>query len=271
MKNFTLLIALFFSLIITAQDDPGKRPELLLGKEVTIIDLTGNYYSDISKEKGYQRFYIDKEVLSTYKKNSKHNTEYEALFNKTFTVKNVELKEESQYGGGPYHVITLESPDLVLYHKYYDKRAYYFKVKGGLEYPDDFYCDYIIEKPFQDTGLVDYIIEPYSGLNLTKTKGKELTAYLLYVGIVGDKTLDKSKGISVTLDNGAKIERPDFVPQIGVNSYGDYRYSGVIELTAKEIELLKAHVITGSQIGANKRNEYSEDKIKKSLPCLLTK
>ena len=40
MKNFTLLIALFFSLIITAQDDPGKRPELLLGKEVTITDLT---------------------------------------------------------------------------------------------------------------------------------------------------------------------------------------------------------------------------------------
>ena len=95
MKNFTLLIALFFSLIITAQDHPGKRPELLLGKEVTIIDLTGNDYSDISKEKGYQRFYTDKEVLSKYKENSKHNTEYEALFNKTFTVKNVELKNHN--------------------------------------------------------------------------------------------------------------------------------------------------------------------------------
>ena len=113
MKNFTLLLSLFFSLIITAQDHPGKRPELLIGKEVTIIDLTGQEYTDVSKEKGYQRFYTDKEVLYKYKENSHHNTEYEELFNKTFIVKKVELTP-SKYGGKSYHIITLESPDLVL-------------------------------------------------------------------------------------------------------------------------------------------------------------
>ena len=85
--------------------------------------------------------------------------------------------------------------------------------------------------------------------------------------------LDKSKGIRVTLDNGVKIERPNLVPDVGVNNNGNYRYSGAIELTAKEIELLKVHIITNSQIGAFDRKEYviSGNDIKNSLPCLLTK
>ena len=270
MKNFTLLLALFFSLIITAQDHPGKRPELLLGKEVTIRDLEDDRYSDYRKTKGYERFYTQKGEKGVYEANDIYNTKYEALVSKTFTVTNVEPAKSRL--GDDYHVITLESGDQVLYHSFYPKYPYYFIVKGGLDYPADFYCDDISEKPFLDTGLTDYIIEPYSGLSLTKTKGKELTKYLLYAGIVSPGALDKTKGISFTLDNGIKIGEAAFEPKVNVNSYGDYSYSGVIELSDKDLELLKSHIITHIQVGAFKKEvSYAGKKIHNALPCLMTK
>lgn len=268
MKNFTLLIALFFSLIITAQDHPGKRPELLLGKEVTIIDLSDNYYSDLSKEKGYQRFYIDKKLYDTYKENSKRNTEYRALFNKTFTITNVE-PATSKYLGN-YHIITLESPDLVLYHEYFDDEPYYFKVKGGLEYPDDFYCDYIIEKADTDNGTTDYIIEPYDGLSLTKVKGK-LNGYLLKASMI-KATLDTANGVTFILENGATITRPSLTPLKSVTHTGSYEYTRQIELTKQELELLKSHKITHVQLGGLKEDiSWGTQLIKDALPCLMTK
>ena len=127
-------------------------------------------------------------------------------------------------------------------------------------------------KNIQDTGLIDYIIEPYSGLNLTKTKGKELTVYSLSASTVNGKVLDKSKGLTFTLDNGVKIQRPDLLPKLGLNSYGDYMYSGTIELTNAEIELLKTHEIKSFQIGGKEQNLRGPgEDIINSLPCLLTK
>ena len=102
MKNFTLLIALFFSLIITAQDHPGKRPEMLLGKEVTVKELPAE-----SQAWGYEWFYENEKRIYHYEDNGNSRTKHEALANKTFTVVSVEPGVDLI--GRPMHIIKLKA------------------------------------------------------------------------------------------------------------------------------------------------------------------
>lgn len=271
MKNFTLLLALFFSLIITAQNYAGKKPELLLGKKVTIKPLP-----EPRQKEGYDFFYANADLTGgAYEPtpNSRINTRHEALMGKTFEVLNVEPIVKF---GNKYHKLTLKNSNgLVLYHLYEDKGAAnnIFIVEGGLTYGDDFYCDYIKKRPFLDSGLTDYYVEAYSGLLLVKTSGKGVTPYYTLEALtVSGGEPDETKGATITLDNGAKIERRDIKPGISVNSYGDYRYLAAIKLTDNELELLKEHIIVHVKVGAfSKEIKDVGVNIKNALPCLLTK
>jgi len=264
MRNFTLLLALFASFIITAQDHPKKRPELLLGKEVTIKEL-----SEYKQKEGYTNFYTNEALLKVYEKGYM-NTKYEALVGKTFKVLSVD--PITDIIGQPGHSIKLQGEDgTILYHEY-DTNYYYFIVKGGLDYPADFFCDFIKEEPFLDTGMTDYIISPSSAIALIKRKGTKITGYTLVVTSFG-ASLDTATGVTLHFDNGAKITRPSVKPSIDVTSIGTYTYRASVLLTDKEFELVKNNAIVEYKVGPYQEtmdsNEWAE--IKNALPCLLSK
>ncbi|HYD91576.1 MAG TPA: hypothetical protein VEA37_08845, partial [Flavobacterium sp.] len=205
MKNFTLLIALFFSLIITAQDHPGKRPEMLLGKEVTVKELPPE-----SQAWGYESFYKDEKMLYCYEDNGDNRTKHEALANKTFTV--VSVQPGVNIIGVPMHIIKLKASDGTLFFlEYYYNSKYYFQVKGGLEYPADFYCDYITASLYGQTEI--YEIQPYDAIKLSKIKLGEKKDYLLSLSTL-QAEIDLTEGVIITLENGSKIIKPDLEAEV---------------------------------------------------------
>jgi len=262
MKNFTLLIALFFSLIITAQDHPGKRPELLLGKEVTVKELPLNLQAT-----GYEGFYINEKLIIHYADNQKYKSKHDALANKTFKVLSVEPGIDM--AGIPRYKVKLQAADeTIVFYEFKDLNDYYFTVKGGLDYPADFYCDFINETRSGNT--MSYRIDAKYNCRLHKITNEGRSAYFLDVSAVED-TPDRTKGLTIYLDNGAKIERPDVAPKMDVTSGGLYRHECKIDITDKELELLKQHVIKNFRIGAWSEDVVDGEFIKNALPCLLTK
>ncbi|KGO78574.1 hypothetical protein Q763_17725, partial [Flavobacterium beibuense F44-8] len=113
---------------------PFKRPELLVGKTVTIRPLTDK---EIKIQKGYHNFYKDKYNIHTYHEIGFETSDPKSLENRVFKVVSSDPNDTVK--------LTLEAEDgEVIYYRLlagYPK-YYYFEVEGGLDFPNDFYCDY---------------------------------------------------------------------------------------------------------------------------------
>lgn len=109
------------------------------------------------------------------------------------------------------------------------------------------------------------------GVEITKAKVGEGAVYYLLVRRAQEPTDPVLKGASVTLDNGAKIERKDLVPYVRLNDSGmtsirEYSF----HLTMEEVELLIDHKIVSSY--AHDRSidmTPFSDKIKAYFYCLI--
>lgn len=84
MRNFILLITLFITLYISAQEHfPYKHPELLVGKTVTVLPIGQYDFSQL-----YQNFYAGKSFSAYYK--GKREIPKEMLEGRKFHVAAVE-------------------------------------------------------------------------------------------------------------------------------------------------------------------------------------
>ena len=152
MKKFTLLF-LFFSLAAMAQESfPYKRPLLILNKTVTIIRTPS------SEQFGYRKFYEDKTCYKNYKKVGSNTPEKE-LLGRTFTVTAIDSTENT-YRKEYEYKLTLKDNTETIYYSYVPRFAamfYSFEVKGGLDLPDGFYCDFVEKGKYDYTAQVPEI------------------------------------------------------------------------------------------------------------------
>ncbi|WP_417368792.1 hypothetical protein [Flavobacterium beibuense] len=204
MKQFTLALVLLFSVLAIAQEEkkpeifPFKRPELLVGKTVTIRPLTDK---EIKIQKGYHNFYKDKYNIHTYHEIGFETSDPKSLENRVFKVVSSDPNDTVK--------LTLEAEDgEVIYYRLlagYPK-YYYFEVEGGLDVPNDFYCDYF--EYGYDKGNKD-ILKWAAFYNIRIDLGiGPMTGQELAVGLSFEMESPADYGLTIIFDNGEKIELP---------------------------------------------------------------
>ena len=203
MKQFTLALVLLFSVLAIAQEEkkpeifPYKRPELLVGKTVKIRPLTDE---EIEKEKGYANFF-ENEDLDVYHEVGRFKSDPKFLENRVFKVVSSNpkfpeiLKLEAEDGEVIYYWLKSNYPDY-----------YYFEVEGGLDFPNDFYCDYF--EYGYDKGNKD-ILKWAGFYNIRIDLGTgHMTGQELAVRLSFEMESPADYGLTIIFDNGEKIELP---------------------------------------------------------------
>lgn len=156
MKKFILIITSFISFAAAAQESfPYKRPELLMGKTVTVLPI-GQYA--IAQQ--YKKFYSGKSLSKYY--NGKPEISKTDMESRKFSVLAVEpnrtKKDFEDYWVTLKDVATGETLYYLYGKKTKSRSEYYFEVEGGLTLPSDFYCDYIDEMKMPD-GTFRYTLD----------------------------------------------------------------------------------------------------------------
>jgi len=261
MKNFTLLVTILLSLTAVAQDSPGKRPALLIDKTVKIKPIEKGI---LANQKGYDSFYADADMAKRYSENKSRKTTYEALANRIFQVTAV----EPVVGQGNNYKIKLQDTikDETVYFKFNEASErqghYYFEVLGGLQYPPDFYCDFVQQESGNKT--VAMITE---GLTITKNGSGKGAKYTMEVRAV-EQIISLLPGVTLTLDNGAQITKAGAEAQMVVSDNDNIVYTATFDLTPQEISLLGQSKVVSGKISKFGKVYAEGEKLRQMVRCL---
>lgn len=242
MKKLLLLCTFIFCLTAYgAESFPNKHPELLIGKEVKVVDCMS------SELFGFSNFYntpalagdrhapIDK--YSSY-------TSRQAIIDKMFIVVNAEKYDpaNSKYD---YYRITLKNAEgNLVYYKYsYTEEIHYpFEVIGGLDLPDDFYCDYIIERTdYKGENIKESATE--KGYKLYKKTLDSKTVYELQFTEFIESEGKEGEGVILILDNNKEIKFAETYVLAKPHNGKSYKYFTQLTLNPDHLKLLKQHEI----------------------------
>lgn len=247
MKKITLLLLTLLSLAANAQESyPYKRPVLMLGKTVTVVSN-----SFVDKNHYFSDFYGDETLRKEYKKNGVGTPDTE-LLGRTFTVAAVDSVLDYDEKNYRYKFTLQDAANEVIYYKYRSSSAYHmfaFEVKGGLDLPKKFYCDYIEKDelssdPDKYKAFIDYGMFFWRAMNF-----ENKIEYSMSFAIYSDY---EAKGIvsSVTLvmENNKSIKKP--IPSTFAKWHSDtsYKYEFSMIFDDKELQLIKSNKILGIRI-----------------------
>ena len=190
-----LLFVLCLSLTTLAQDYPGKSPQLLVGKEVTILPV------ESQMKEGYEGFYSDHDLGERYMTNFNLQTKPEALVGKSFKVLAVEPYDF--YGKTNYNIKLQSVEDgTVIYYRYRNDEeqmeTYSFEVKGGFQLPADYYKNYIEFETNKSTGTKTSSFDVPSLLTLTKVVKSKVATYVLKLEAATGEKPKTGKGKGAT-------------------------------------------------------------------------
>jgi hypothetical protein len=237
MKKFTLLF-LFFSLAAMAQESfPYKKPILMLNKTVTVIRIPS------SEQFGYYDFYEDKKCYKTYKE-VRVSTPEKELLGRSFTITAIDSTENT-YRKDYRYVFTLTDNTETIYYNYIPHLAgshYSLEVKGGLDLPDGFYCDFIEKSKYDYSASV-----PEIQLSEDYNKSSKKNEYYFTFTFFDKFEVDGAKNIILLLENNKTIEKK-INGTTALPQGKDFKYNFTILLDDKDIELLKANKLTGIKL-----------------------
>ncbi|NDJ00081.1 hypothetical protein GWA97_13405 [Flavobacterium sp. LaA7.5] len=272
MKTRITLLLLMFSIFSFGQNFPGENVELLLNKEVTPIK------DEVGKEYLYKNFYVEFDTISKkldkYKKKAHafpkglYFSDYDKLVGKNFKVTKIYPTNQQQYS-----VLEIKNDEIgVLYYHYDSKYDFSFELEiiGGLDLPEDFYCKKIDVKVDKFENKQSYFTPYTSGVLLMKTVKNGKANIFLSINELG-KTLNVGKtGLTLLLENGKKISKPDAKIDVETNGYGEYVYNTLVLLTEDDIKLLLENNITDNRLyiydGVIKKEDA--EVIREYLKCL---
>ena len=238
MKKFTLLF-LFFSLAAMAQESfPYKRPFLILNKTVTVIKIPS------SEQFGYHDFFETIKPQKYYKL-QKASTPEKELLGRSFTVTAIDsIKALGKYA----YNLTLTGDTETIYYRYNPTTVgdhYPLEVKGGLDLPEGFYCDFVEKSKYDYTAHIPEIWLRQSYDHGT-TKNQTSATFTFF-----DKFLATGiKSVTLLLENNKTIVQ--IVNETrGWTQSNEYKYNFTIMLDDKDIELLKANKLLGIKLQDN--------------------
>ncbi len=266
MKKLLLCILFLFSLIVSAQESfPYKRPELLLGKTVTIKK---NYFEGLTGK--YQGFYAEKSIMKPYRK--ERFLDKEVMEGRKFKVTGF----ERLHGGNQEGFSWIELEEIAtgekLYYRYSDGNLmnYYFDVEGGLDLPADFYCDYIDFESVSNYGKTISHNTTVAYMKLIKeiapTTGK--AAYKLQINASDARVSKKKTGLLINFEGGKSISLPGQIFNIQPE-----KYFTELTLSSDQVDLFKNNKVTGYRfLDLEETLEPSESmKLQGLMNCLVAK
>jgi len=255
-KIFTLVLLLCNFIMHAQESYPSKKAELLLGKEVKVIENNNS--------SGYPDFFTDIDMRTAYAPEpvKKIYTDRAAILGKTFKVTNVLRTDRGV-------TIELEGQDnLKLYYRYNENYDfdYPFEVKGGLTLPADFYCDYI-ETTKTETGT-NYKAFLSPGVNLNKDVDNGKSRYYITYSIFLPKDSKAVDSFTLLLDGKKTIVKKTDLIIPEYNDGRSFRYRFTAFLSPQDIALIKTNAITGVRIGDQVAPLANGKKTQEILKCL---
>lgn len=244
MKNLTFFITLLFSALLSAQNFPGTNTQLLLNREVKVLD------TESAKQYGYREFYKDKALNSVYACCQGRNAKYEKLVNRLFKVVEITPVQGFKSSGGTKFALTLKDESEIIYFNYDSQYefSFPFEVIGGIEIPDEYYCEFVKEeKSVTSSGNV-LVSDTKEGIFFFKMNSNGTDTYLVNITVPSDKVVPVGKGASIELENGYVITMPNVSVKAIDNGYGGKAYSATLALLEKDIEMLKTSKIVNNTV-----------------------
>lgn len=256
MKKIMLFTAFLFTVLVNAQDFPGEKIELLTNKQLKVKPV-----EEASQKYGYRGFFKDEKLQNIYKKKG-YTTQYTELVGKVFNVVSFEPYRNSIQE--KKFKLKIESKETgVLYFDYDPKysHTFPFEVIGGLQYPEGFYCDAMLEKETNDANKRKYEFPFVNGIQLIKTVDPKHTFVFAVINV---PSADKEpagvirRGVTVTFDNGGTIELPEEKISSDDNGAGGTVYRAIIGFRdPAHAKLLKENKIVKIKLNKFERN-FSE-------------
>jgi len=263
MKKITLLFTtLFFTTAAFAQDSPGKRPQLLLDKVVKVKPLPKGM---LAYQQGYDSFYADENLMKRYAENKSKKTNHEALANRMLKVTAVEPVQGANYKIKLQDTISNET----IFYKFNEtceaKGNYYFEVVGGLDYPADFFCDYVKHEstPAGEQKITAIITE---GIKITKVSKGKSSNYIMEVRTVEDH-ISMLPGIALVMENGLHISKPEVHADVTASN-DNLLYIATFELTPHEVSLLSQSRIVSGKISKFDKTYKEGEKLRQMVKCM---
>ena len=268
MKKIILLFVVMSSLMVTAQNFPGEKIDLLANKELRVIPL-----SESSQKYGYKGFYTDASLKKLYKEKD-FGTPYKELSGKTFKVLSFEPYKTST--GNLKHKLKIENSETDILFFDYDPKyshSFPFEVIGGLQYPEGFFCERMLEKEPLKENSRKYEFPFANGVKLIKTVDEEYTFIFAAINLPTDTKEEKGtirRGVTITFDNGKTISMPDQKVNHTPNGSGGTVYSAVVSFTTpEELDLLKNHKMAKVKFDKFEREIREGDEIREYAKCFL--
>lgn len=261
MKNFILLFALFITLYVSAQEHfPYKRPELLVGKKITIVPIGQNAIAQ-----SYKRFYTEKNLSKYY--NGNPDIPKTAMESRKLSVLAVEPNRTEKDFEDYWVTLKDLATGETLYYLYSketkSRREYYFDVDGGLMLPPDFYCDYIEEMKMPD-GTFKYTLNRLV-FELVRSGTNSKPYYTLAFQFFKDSSL-KMGPLTIVMEDGSKL----VLKGTGAYVVSGRSYVGG-EITAKELDALTKSKPVSFEYDGKSQMLMNGEILQKGSACLLAK
>lgn len=257
---------LLAGMALHAQDFPAAKPELLVGREVKVVQIEG------AEKQGYPNFFSDSGLTKNYLSDKEPAVPYSKLIGKKFKVINAESYYTDLKHPATKLVLNDENGNTV-YYRYLvtDENVYPFQVEGGFTAPNDLYCDYL--KPTGERlGTKLYEMKEAQG-SITIGQQLDLDSSIYYtmgLSISGDHPAKNPKGASIVLSDGSTIDFPEQpVMRESQTSKRQFRYSTTLRLTRQQMDMLRKNRITEVKLDQFKKKIYVGGRIQGAVGCLM--
>ncbi|WP_159799284.1 hypothetical protein [Flavobacterium sp. MK4S-17] len=267
MKKIMSLVAVLCTFLSFGQNFPGEKVDLLTNKQVKVKPV-----KESSRQYGYEGFYKDEDLKKVYEKKKGYNSDYDALVDKVFTV--VSFEPYDKYGTQKFKIKLENSETGTLYYDYNPKFSsmFPFEVIGGLDYPENFFCDRITETETNDESTRRYEFPYADGIRLIKSVS-EFTFIFAIINVPNkNKEVEGAirRGVVIEFDNGEKIVMSDEKLKHAPNGAGGTVYTGIIGLRdEKDLKLLQERQIVKVKLDKFERDYTEGFTLREYAKCFL--
>jgi hypothetical protein len=268
MKKLILFSLIVLSNISYGQNFPGYNLDLLLGKELKVKEK-----SEALQKFGYSEFYTDDSLKTHYDCcETVDNTKYLSLVGKSFKMVSYEAYQD--IAGVTKFKVKIDNSETGTLVFDYDPRFEYsfpFEVVGGIQYPVDFYCRDILYSVDKFSGEVSFS-SPHAPIEFYKVIKGSSSKTQIALHTYGSQLVLNTKGITILLENGFKIDRPEVKVSVSaVKCAAGYMYSAFFDLNENELKLLASNKITDFRLYIYEESVPMGNKLMEYLKCLSIK
>lgn len=270
--SFLIFVLVFIFESVEGQQNPNVaayRADLYVGKTLALKPTKDFGFQLLSKND----FGFNSKDYTLFKKDA---YSYESDTNKVKNIKFECIGYETAINSDYKTNIALKlqyRENKICYYQYDPRLAnitFAFIVEGGLDFPEDFYCQYISKDYDKFDNKNTYTSIDISPMEFIKTIVGQDTTYYLSLKVY-DMALSAGKGVVVLLRDGSRLEWPEEKVDYKASpiSSSKYMYSAFLRLSTADLTKLKNSDITDYKLHIFRMENINGHAEMEQLKCLL--